>query len=441
MKLTQEYERVITHINDVSSNEKEKKSIFGAIRGDLILTNKRLVFIKTGWGIHIKSYEDVTEIEKSLQTKKENFDIPLTSVMEAESDSHMMSTYLTVRYQAPSGPKVRNFFVPATYYFEADKWVKMISQEANKVRYSLASSEREEPVEYGDRSLIILDQTHTGYVGEIVNKVFLETLESMRDHLNLEDPLILKGKPKDELLMKNRELLPRTILLVFLGIKSNKFSQSELEIIESYVREGGRLLITPDPPFDPPNLVTERFGLRFRRDTIEDRLHHEGKHKDHIIVTDLKDHPINEGVKSICFGDYGCYQLGVAGREATVLAFSSEDSDPPNTPVAALIPYGSGQVVAIGQAHLFERKYLDMGQFNNAKWLKNIINFLSSTESLKEPDRQFESGKLMEPEQKYCTNCGAKLDPDGIYCGHCGFMHAQSTIPQPNNMGEKVIQE
>ena len=58
-----EVERIITYHNDANMCEKVEMSIFGSKRGDLVLTNRRLVFIQTGWGIHIKAYDTVQDLE------------------------------------------------------------------------------------------------------------------------------------------------------------------------------------------------------------------------------------------------------------------------------------------------------------------------------------------------------------------------------------------
>jgi uncharacterized membrane protein len=158
-------------------------------------------------------------------------------------------------------------------------------------------------------------------------------------------------------------------------MKSGKFERQELELISDYVKNGGRLLLTASSPYDPPNSFIEPFATKFIKKEIVDEINNDGKHKDHIIVKDFADHPLNAGVNAICFGKYGCYPIE-ANQNAVVLASSNNSANPANAPVAALVPYGNGLVLIIGQTRLFKDDFIEKS--DNEKWLKNIINFLAS---------------------------------------------------------------
>jgi hypothetical protein len=192
-----------------------------------------------------------------------------------------------------------------------------------------------------------------------------------------------------------------------------------LTLIKEYVLEGGRLFLTSNPPYDPPNPIIEPFGVGLGEKVIKDKQNHEGKHDDHILVRDLTDHPINEGVKTIRFGDYGCHPINIINADATSLGFSSSESDPPKAPVAALIPHGKGFIMAIGQTSLFKDKY--MGDYDNSRWFRNILGFLLTTRQI-ETDVKPEI-KTEEPPTyniNHCTKCGAKIEAGDLFCGNCG---------------------
>ncbi len=292
--------------------------------------------------------------------------------------------------------------------------MRKILEEANKVRMPSLEEMKGLP-----RELILVDASHVKYIGRDALDGLLDTLNRLRLPLGLDEPTVLGGKPKDRMIEEHRMLLPRTRLITFLGIAQNKFSDEEIELLEKYVELGGRLLITADPPFDAPHLLTTPFKFRFSTDVIKDESHHEGKHKDHIIVTDLAEHPINEGVKRICFGDYGCYPIVLEeGVKATVLARSSGDSKPPWSTVAVHIRHREGEVIAVGQTALFQGRYMKLEGFDNTRWFENILSYLLRPV---EGEREVEMVEEAEELPRYCPNCGAEFDPGDLYCSNCGY--------------------
>lgn len=257
----------------------------------------------------------------------------------------------------------------------------------------------------------MVDQSHdqddrgTSQIAEVVN--------SMSNRLNLNEAFTLQGRPENELLVANEHLLPRTLLLISLGTKSDdNFSEKELELIKKYVENGGRLLLTAFSPEDPPNKIIDSLGLMFVKNVVEDELHHAGRHKDHIIVKDLADHPINKGVETIRFGKFGCYSLQIENPEAIILASSSEHTEPPKAPIAALASYGMGQVIVVGQTRLFQDDFID--EVDNRRWFENIMTFLTA----KSTHTQEKQAVVLT--LKYCTKCGIKIAEGALFCSNCG---------------------
>lgn len=224
------------------------------------------------------------------------------------------------------------------------------------------------------RFMFIVDRSHdqddrgTIRLANVVNDVC--------DRLQLSEPFVIKGRPGNELLVKNKHFLSKAAVLMSIGTKSGEnFSPEERGLIDKYVREGGRLFITASPPETPPNELIEKLGAKLGEKKIQDEKHHDGRHKDHIIVEDLTTHPINEGVKSIRIGKFGCYPIDIENPQTTVLAFSSRDAEPPLAPIAALLPYGAGEAVVIGQTRLFQDDFIE--KLDNMSWLENIISYLA----------------------------------------------------------------
>jgi len=207
------------------------------------------------------------------------------------------------------------------------------------------------------RFMFIVDQSHdqddrgTIKIANIVNNIC--------DRLQLSEPFAIQGSPDNELLVKNKHLLSKAAVLM-----------------SEYVRDGGNLFIAASPPETPPNELLEQLGAKFGEKKIQDEKHHAGRHKDHIIVEDFTNHPINEGVKSIHIGKFGCYPIEIENPQTTVLAFSSRDAEPPLEPIAALLSHGAGKAVIIGQTRLFQDDFIE--KLDNRRWLQNIISYLAS---------------------------------------------------------------
>lgn len=417
-----EVERIITYHNDANMCEKSDMSIFGSKRGDLVLTNRRLVFIQTGWGIHIKAYDTVKDLVNAEKERGAYLEIDLLKVVEVASDSHMMSPYFTVKYETPHGITTRHFFVPAGTYFEPEKWVICIKEAGNEVRYDIMQEEIEEEKEAGEfkRDIYIVNMTRTAFAGKNVNNLFIEMLRSSRPELTDEDVILFDGGPQDEVYVALKNYLPRAALITFFGLKSDKFSDEELDNIEEYVREGGRLVISSDAPWDPPGKLAKVFGIEFGINRVKDLEHHEGKHNDHIIVTDLADHPLNYDVSFICFGDYGGHPLKIIDRHSETIAYSSNKAEPPEAAVTSLFSYHEGEILVIGQTCLFDGNFIDMESFDNRKWFENIVQYMTRVEEEVEEIPEEPEKPEVKLSQKFCHNCGKELEDNFKFCGYCG---------------------
>lgn len=160
---------------------------------------------------------------------------------------------------------------------------------------------------------------------------------------------VIEGKPEQESFAHLRDKFERTRLLFVLGLfQSNKFSEREIEIVREYVSSGGRFCVMHYLGGSDANRLLAPYGIEFTEEVVTDEMQHEGRHNDHAIISRLVDHPVNHGVESFCFGDYGAVSVKVSNPDSLVLAYSSKSSDPQDAPVACLTPYGEGEVLAIG---------------------------------------------------------------------------------------------
>mgnify|MGYP001087847123 CR=1 FL=1 len=95
---------------DVGFYPKEKPGMGQALKGQLILTNRRLIYIRYLGGKYLTAkvadYSD--RIEEGLRNEG-SFEIPLNVITEAKADRVWGTPYFRLRYQTPSGEKACSF--------------------------------------------------------------------------------------------------------------------------------------------------------------------------------------------------------------------------------------------------------------------------------------------------------------------------------------------
>jgi hypothetical protein len=381
-------------------SENEKPRMMTRQRGTLLLTSQRLIWIKESRGQ--QSYQRQEEYEHAL-TRKGGFEIPISQIKEVHSDTYYLTPYVSITYTTDSGTKAYSFIDANTE--DMTLWFDAINN-ALKAHYTSSSTKTE-----GIRELIVIDQSHdqddrgTTQIADVIN--------TQCQRIGVGEPLALYGRPNNELLVTNEHLLPSTLLFISLGTKSSdKFSQKELTLLKSYVEHGGRLLLATCSPEKPPNELIDAFGAQFDTNVVTDEYHHAGRHKDHIIVGDLIDHPINQNVSTLRFGKFGCYPLRIQNPDGVTLASRSDHATPSRAPVAAILPHGKGHVVVIGQTRLFQDDFID--EADNRRWFENMLTYLTSPAP--PPPTQLDA----TPAPQFCTQCGVKCAEGALFCSNCG---------------------
>ena len=92
---------------EVGFYEKEKPGMGQAAKGQLILTNRRLVYIKYLGGkfLRVKTEDYSNRIEEGLKNEG-SIEIPLKQITEVKADRIWGTGYLRVRYRTDRGEKV-----------------------------------------------------------------------------------------------------------------------------------------------------------------------------------------------------------------------------------------------------------------------------------------------------------------------------------------------
>jgi len=95
---------------DVGFYPKEKPGMGQALKGQLILTDRRFIYIRYLGGKYLtaKTNDYTSNIEEGLRNEG-SFAVPLNMVTEAKADRVWGTPYFKVRYQTPTGEKVCSF--------------------------------------------------------------------------------------------------------------------------------------------------------------------------------------------------------------------------------------------------------------------------------------------------------------------------------------------
>jgi hypothetical protein len=92
---------------EVGFYPKEKPGMGQALKGQLILTNRRFIYVRHLGGkfltAKVKDYSD--NIEEGLKNEG-SFEVPLNTITEAKADKVWGTPYFRLRYQGPTGEKV-----------------------------------------------------------------------------------------------------------------------------------------------------------------------------------------------------------------------------------------------------------------------------------------------------------------------------------------------
>jgi hypothetical protein len=95
---------------DVGFYPKEKPGMGQALKGQLVLTDRRLVYVRYLGGKYLtaKTKDYSNNIEEGLKNEG-SFAVPMNMITEAKADRGWGTPYFRLRYQTPTGEKVCSF--------------------------------------------------------------------------------------------------------------------------------------------------------------------------------------------------------------------------------------------------------------------------------------------------------------------------------------------
>ena len=183
--------------------------------------------------------------------------------------------------------------------------------------------------------------------------------------------------------------------------KNAKLTPNEIEVLETYVKTGGSLLITSSSGGDSTNdtnlnELTRKFGFEFVSDEINDSVNYVFIQK-RPIISKIIHHGITEQIKKIVFSsscsihildfiesnkDIKVDGLLMSGLNAWHRLYDGEnwiEEDCPKIPLLVAVEYYKGKVVAFGNGSIFSSLAKEYGftALDNDILISNIFNWLS----------------------------------------------------------------
>ena len=192
------------------------------------------------------------------------------------------------------------------------------------------------------------------------------------------------------------------------------YTTGEVSQIQSYVQNGGGLLIMGDNlgcPNDNINPVSQTFGITCGMSTLS---------PDDLYFTDLASHPIFAGVSELYYR---------AGGELVVTSPGEEVAWTGGGEVTvAVAEQGSGRIVVTGDAGFCDNTYID--DSDNQKFAENIFSWLSMASSWTGGKFDFNDGT----KQGWTLQGAYDEDGDGPFSSAFGF-HWRDRVNHPNPPG------
>lgn len=178
--------------------------------------------------------------------------------------------------------------------------------------------------------------------------------------------------------------------------KKDKFTQEELKAIKKFIGEGGGLLLTSGEGGDKD--IPMKYGSlrvlykltgvrRFWNGIIQETPSNFLVKKKNVLVTELFNHPITEGITEVMFPNCTFFTISeedvddiiVTSEKAEFKYFVDDDTDTIGpVPICVVSEFFEGRCVTVGSSDwLIEGNDYGVDAADNLKFLTNVIEWLS----------------------------------------------------------------
>ena len=158
-------------------------------------------------------------------------------------------------------------------------------------------------------------------------------------------------------------------------VPNRGYSEEEVDLVNEFVRKGGRLLLVGDPTLRHDlNSLSEAFGILFRDDFLYNVVEHEGIYRN-VYVRNFTPHPVTEGLQEIAL-----YSAGSIKASGPVLAFSDENTYSSLIdrvePFSPLVGSEDGNVVGVSDLTFFTAP--ENAVSDNDLLIANLASYLTA---------------------------------------------------------------
>lgn len=152
-----------------------------------------------------------------------------------------------------------------------------------------------------------------------------------------------------------------------------EYSALDKNAVTAFVQRGGKLVIAADPTrntmasegilrmlsgVDAANLLGEPFDMAFMDDYLYDMVTNEGNFRN-VIFSDFEENPLTRGVaRLVVYGGHSIRSHGGALASSSATTFSSASDQAGDYSPFAMIQYGEGSVIAMGDLSLMTTQYV-----------------------------------------------------------------------------------
>ena len=196
-----------------------------------------------------------------------------------------------------------------------------------------------------------------------------------------------------------RSELPNATALV-VAAPARPYNREEVDEIESFVRRGGVLLLLYDPSYEylgaegfsnlemaPANSVASRFGVTFAYGYLYNNREYYGIYRN-IYVREFANSSLFANVSTMILFTAAAVRSGSAVAWAPEGTYSTAAETPGRYAVAAVVRWGNGTVVALGDISLFSEPFCRVE--DNSIFIENLASLIANATVAKEREARAE---------------------------------------------------
>lgn len=303
--------------------------------------------------------------------------------------------------------------------------------------YYVQSSAQAPVPSVGGRGVVLIDRTHRN----LVSAWEFNTLMGELTKRNWTMGFIYRWSELDNAL--------RDASCLVVASPTIPYSESEVNRIEKFVNDGGKLLLFFDPAseyveipelFEPINTLSTRFGLSYAKGYLYNMEKHYGFYRN-IYVRGFADHELTKNVSSIVlFTATHIYTSGKKAAWVTGNTYSSTAERALNYTTIAVVKE-NGTVIAFGDISFLNEPFCHVE--DNYRLMQNLVSIITGITVKTEEGKEVTEMSVSRPElpvgaEKYYTE---QVDGEEHTVRWLKVSEAEAVIERPNQTAHYYFDE